>query len=114
MHPRLDVAQPDPVRPGVVVFDLPPPADTAAPRIMLRLGAEANRQDMSRIEGAYTVLRLRELREDGFAGDWTSGAPLPVAEGYFCAWRATAERLTGSVRTTRRAVLERHDPSPDR
>ena len=80
---EADLASRDPVRPGVLVFDL-------GSRILLRLGAEANRQDVARIEGAYTVLRVGEIRSDGFGGAWTSGAPLPVAEGYFCAWKASA------------------------
>jgi hypothetical protein len=86
--PPADVASRDPVRPGVVVFELPARGGVAAaPRIMLRLGAEANRQDVIRIEGASTVLRVREVLDSGFVGDWTSFSPLPGAEGYFCAWR---------------------------
>ena len=81
-----DVASQDAARPGVLAFDLP--AGGQGRRLLLRLGAEANRQDVMRVEGAYTVLRVREIRPDGFVGDWTSGAPLPVAEGHFCAWRA--------------------------
>jgi hypothetical protein len=80
------------MRPGVVVFELP--AGTGGEptsRILLRLGAEANRQDVVRVEGASTVLRVKEVRDDGFAGDWTANAPLPVAEGYFCAWREAAD-----------------------
>jgi hypothetical protein len=84
-----DVASRDPMRPGVVVFDLGARAqEDSAPRIMLRLGAGANRQDVVQLEGASTVLRVREMRDDGFTGEWTANAPLPVAEGYFCAWRA--------------------------
>ena len=86
--PALDVGSTDGARPGVVGFDLPPLPDSTAPRVLLRLGALANRQDVARIEGPYAVLRVREIREDGFAGDWTGGAPLPTAEGYFCAWRS--------------------------
>ena len=86
---QADVASRDPMRPGVLVFDLGHrPAAPPDSRILLRLGAEANRQDVNRLESAYTVLRVREIREDGFTGAWASGAPLPVAEGYFCAWRA--------------------------
>ncbi len=81
---EADVASRDPMRPGALVFDLPS-------GVLLRLGAEANRQDVTRIEGAATALRVREIREDGFAGDWTSMAPLPLAEGYFCAWRSGSE-----------------------
>jgi len=89
--PSADLDSRDPDRPGVVVFDLPPSADTTnAPRVLLRLGAEANRRDVVRLEGASTVLRVREVRPDGFIGDWTAHAPLPVAEGYFCAWRVGA------------------------
>lgn len=84
-----DLASTDPMRPGVVVLELAPPAgDSTSTRILLRLGAEANRTDVVRLEGASTVLRVREVRDDGFAGDWTANAPLPVAGGYFCAWRA--------------------------
>ena len=95
--PAADLASRDPVRPGVVVFQLASPAGAEpGPRIMLRLGAEANRVDVVRVEGASTVLRVREAREDGFAGDWTANAPLPVAEGYFCAWRAPADSTGGA------------------
>jgi len=89
--PAADLTSRDPMRPGVVVFELPPRAGTAdSPRVMLRFGAEANRRDVVRLEGASTVLRVREIREDGFVGDWTGNAPLPVAEGYFCAWKEPA------------------------
>jgi hypothetical protein len=81
--PEADLASADPSRPGILVFDL-------GSRILLRLGAEVNRQDVTRVEGAYTVLRVQEVRADGFAGEWTSGAPLPMAEGYFCAWKSGA------------------------
>ena len=85
-----DLASSDPTRPGVVVLELAPPAgDSTSARILLRLGAEANRTDVVRLEGASTVLRVKEVRDDGFAGDWTANAPLPVAGGYFCAWRAS-------------------------
>jgi hypothetical protein len=85
---EADLASRDPMRPGVLVFDLGA-RSSGGPnaRVLLRLGAEANRQDVVRVEGAYTVLWVHEIRDDGFAGSWTSGAPLPVAEGYFCAWR---------------------------
>jgi len=87
--PAADLASRNPMRPGVLVFDLGPrPNALPNSRVLLRLGAEANRQDVMRIEGAYTVLRVREIRDDGFAGEWTSGDPMPVAEGYFCAWRS--------------------------
>ena len=88
--PAAQLASEDPLRPGVLGFDLPAWSNDSAagPRVLLRLGAEVNRQDVMRIEGAYTVLRVREIRENGFAGEWSSGDPDPIAEGYFCAWRA--------------------------
>lgn len=85
--PEAELTSTDPTRPGVLVMQLAPAGQSKAPRIMLRLGAEANRRDVTRIEGAYTVLRLSELSEGGFAGSWQSGAPMPVAAGHFCATR---------------------------
>lgn len=68
-----------PEAPGVRVFAVPG-------NIMLRLGADANRMDQIRIEGSYTVLRVRALDETGgFRGEWASGAPQEVATGWFCA-----------------------------
>jgi hypothetical protein len=85
---EADVASRDPMRPGILVFDLGPgPQAAPGSRVLLRLGAEANRQDVARVEGAYTVMLVHEIGNDGFTGEWRSGAPLPVAEGYFCAWR---------------------------
>ena len=86
--PAADLASADPARPGVVGFELEGAASAGSPRLMLRLGAEVNRTDVVRVEGASTVLRVREVRPEGFLGEWTANAPLPVAEGYFCAWRA--------------------------
>jgi hypothetical protein len=86
---EADVTSRDPMRPGALVFDLGRPVAAPSSRVLVRLGAEANRQDVMRLEGAYTVLRVRAIDEAGFSGEWASGAPLPVAEGYFCAWRAS-------------------------
>ena len=38
-------------------------------------------------DGAYTVLEVREIAADGFAGTWRSGLRLSHLEGYFCARR---------------------------
>jgi hypothetical protein len=90
--PEAELTSTNPTRPGVLVMQLAPTKASKAPRIMLRLGAEANRRDVTPVEGAYTVLRLSEISEGGFAGSWESGAPMPVAGGYFCATRvANAE-----------------------
>ncbi len=81
----LDVGDPgstDPMRPGVLVFDL---TSGNSPRILLRLGSEANRRDQQPFESAYTVLEVRQASASGFAGSWKSGVTGTVAEGYFCA-----------------------------
>ncbi len=70
-----------PEAPGVRVFAVPG-------NIMLRFGADANRLDQIRIEGSYTVLRVRQLTADGFRGVWVSGALQEVATGWFCAVRS--------------------------
>jgi len=82
-----DLSSEDPARPGVLVIQMPPRSDTSGARVLLRLGADANRQDLVRFDGGYTVLRVREIAGAGFAGDWESGAPLPRAGGHFCAVR---------------------------
>jgi hypothetical protein len=83
-----DLTSSDPVRPGVLVISTASKSG-GPPRVLLRLGAEANQRDLLRFDGAYTVLRVREISADGFAGEWESGAPLPQAGGHFCAVRAT-------------------------
>lgn len=77
----------DPAGPGVLVIRMAPRSQSAGARVLLRLGVEANRAGRLRFDGAYTVLRVREIADDGFAGDWDSGAPLPRARGHFCAVR---------------------------
>ena len=72
----------DPQAPGVLVLE----SDSAgARRILLRLGADANRRDDALFDGAYTVLEVHEIAADGFAGNWRSGLRLSRIEGYFCA-----------------------------
>jgi hypothetical protein len=82
-----DLSSLDPTQPGVVVFQSSAGAG-GGPRIMLRLGSEANRRDQVRFDGAYTVLRVRRVSDDEFAGSWDSGVPLPRSGGHFCATRA--------------------------
>lgn len=90
-----DATSADPARPGVLVIGMPARSQDAGPRIMLRLGAEANRRDAVRFDGGYTVLRVREITGGGFAGDWESGAPLPRAGGHFCAVKDETARPAG-------------------
>ncbi len=74
----------DPQAPGVLVLES---SRTGARRILLRLGADANRRDDMLFDGAYTVLEVHEIAADGFAGNWRSGARSSRSEGYFCAKR---------------------------
>ena len=72
----------DPQAPGVLILE----SDSdGARRILLRLGADANRRDDMLFDGAYTVLEVHEIAADGFAGNWRSGLRLSLTEGYFCA-----------------------------
>ena len=71
--------------PGVLVLEF----DRAGARnILLRLGSAANRRDTMLYDGAYTVLEVREITADGFAGSWRSGWRSSHAGGYFCATRS--------------------------
>jgi hypothetical protein len=82
-----DLSSLDPTRPGVVVLQSSS-GSAGGSRVMLRMGSEANRRDRLRFDGAYTVLRVRRISEDGFAGNWESGVPLPRSGGHFCATKA--------------------------
>lgn len=79
----------DPAAPGVLVIERVG-GRAAAERVLIRLGATANRAEPVRFDGGYTVLRVRQITPGGFRGDWESGAPLPQARGTFCASRSQA------------------------
>jgi len=78
------LASEDPGAPGVILLEST--VGDQAPRLMLRLGAEANRRGQTRFDGAFTVLRITEAAADGFRGRWSSGVGLDRAEGTFCAF----------------------------
>ena len=80
--PIGDPASRDPAAPGVVVLESRQGNDA---RILLRLGADANRPDSPLFDGGYTVLEVREITAAGFAGDWRSAADGTMASGHFCA-----------------------------
>lgn len=82
-HRVGDIGSEDPAAPGVLAF---PRADM----VMLRLGSEANRKDVQPFESAYTVLHVRSISQDGFAGTWESGVERIDAAGHFCARRFPA------------------------
>jgi len=76
----------DPSAPGVLVIE----SRTAqGPSILVRLGADANRRDMSLFDGGFTVLELSEISGAGFKGTWISGAQGSRTEGHFCAERVS-------------------------
>lgn len=79
-----DVTSTDPEAPGVLVLEF----DRRGTRhVMLRLGSDANRVDERLYDGGHTVLRVRQITADGFAGTWESGVRSSVTTGYFCATR---------------------------
>ena len=82
--PVGDPASRDPAAPGVIVLESRQGNDA---RILLRLGADANRPDSPLFDGGYAVLEVREITAAGFAGDWRSAADGTMASGHFCARR---------------------------
>ena len=77
-----DPVSADPASPGVLVIERPG-------QVMLRVGSEANRRGVRRFDGAFTVLRVQQVTDNGFAGTWESGVDLDRSGGHFCASRAT-------------------------
>jgi hypothetical protein len=77
-----DPGSSDPASPGVLVIESPG-------RVLLRVGSEANRRDVRRFDGAFTVLRVQQVTDEGFAGTWESGVDMDRSGGHFCATRAT-------------------------
>jgi hypothetical protein len=75
----------DPMQPGVLVIESRRRQGQAPGQIVLRLGADANRQDRQRVDGGYTALRVRQLSQTGFSGTWGSGITGERSAGYFCA-----------------------------
>jgi hypothetical protein len=82
-----DNASTDPTAPGVLVIERHLGAADAPTRVMLRLGALANRRGVARFDGGYFALTVRRIDADGFAGTWSSGTAREAASGYFCAER---------------------------
>ena len=85
-HRVGDPGSRDPAAPGVLVLER---AEYGRRVITLRLGSDANRKDLVRYDGTYTVLSVKSVDEKGFAGSWRSGGGLgfTVNTGYFCAWK---------------------------
>ena len=68
------VFAPDPTRPAEVIA-------------VLRMGAESNRRDRQRFDGAHTTLRITLIADDRFGGTWSSAEGATAAGGGFCAIR---------------------------
>ncbi len=83
--PAGDVGSKDPAAPGVLVLES---RQGDAPRILLRLGADANRPESPLFDGSHAVLEVRRIAASGFAGTWRSAADGLAASGHFCAWRS--------------------------
>jgi len=77
-----DLSSEDPASPGVLVIES---ATGAGVSILIRLGSDANRRDVVRFDGGYTVLTVVESDEESFSGTWSSGARGPESSGFFCA-----------------------------
>ena len=74
-----DIGSLDPMQPGVLVIERLADTSSKPGRILLRLGSLANRRDVVRFDGGYTVLRVRELDADGIRGEL--GERVADAEG---------------------------------
>jgi hypothetical protein len=76
----------DPTAPGVLVLERPVEQDgVTSMEITVRLGSEANRRGMTRFDGGYTALFVRQASTGGFAGNWASGVTGQLSSGHFCA-----------------------------
>ena len=95
-HRVGDPASTDPEAPGVLVLES---LHDGKRRILLRLGADANRRDSMLFDGAFTVLEVHAIYRGGFAGSWRSGLRSLRTGGYFCARRM--DKKTGTHGTPR-------------
>ncbi len=77
----------DPVAPGIGVYTFEDPSRPGVLTAVVRLGAEANRRDRQRFDGAHTTLRIMSIVSDRFGGTWSSADGATEAGGQFCAVR---------------------------
>jgi hypothetical protein len=81
-----NVQSADPAQPGLAIW-VSTDADTAVSAV-LRIGQEALRTDIVRIDGGYTALFLRQVSSASIRGGWTSAVtPSESSAGHFCAVR---------------------------
>lgn len=72
----------DTASPGVLVIES---QTEAGPTILLRFGSDANRRELVRFDGGFTVLSVTEISDRAFLGTWSSGTRGPQSSGFFCA-----------------------------
>jgi hypothetical protein len=77
----------EPARPGLGIW-VSRGADGGMSAV-LRIGQEEIHPTLLQIEGAYTVLYLREVSSDAMRGGWASGVMQEEAHGHFCAERVS-------------------------
>jgi hypothetical protein len=82
-----DVRSADPLQPGISIWESRAPDGSVS--AVLRIGQEAIRSNLLRIEGGYTALFLRQVSINAIRGGWASGVTTEAAKGYFCAQRAS-------------------------
>ncbi len=76
----------DPLAPGVLVLGRPVERDGGtSTEITIRLGSDANIRGLTRFDGGYTALFVRQASTGGLAGNWASGATGQLSSGHFCA-----------------------------
>ena len=69
--------------PGVLVMQSPRDGNT-----ILRFGAEANRLNTTRFDGAFMAAHVRNASANRFGGIWASAVGTRGSSGYFCAVRS--------------------------
>lgn len=80
-----DVRSMDSLQPGVAIWASQTPDGVVS--AVMRIGQEAIRSDILRIEGGYTALFLRHVSVNALRGGWASGVTTEAASGHFCAER---------------------------
>ncbi|MFV1987612.1 MAG: hypothetical protein ACC682_10030 [Gemmatimonadota bacterium] len=84
-----DARSTEAMAPGVGVYTFDDPANPGTLIAVVRLGAEANRRDRQRFDGAHTTLRITSVAPDRFGGTWTSANGGVQMGGEFCAVRTS-------------------------
>jgi uncharacterized Zn-binding protein involved in type VI secretion len=83
-----DVRSTDSLVPGVAIWASRTPDGVVS--AVMRIGQEAIRSGMVRIEGGYTALFLRQVSVNALRGGWASGVTTEESSGYFCAERVAS------------------------